>query len=91
MKERAELVKKVLKEYREMARTTAQVSKGATLKPRDRTKLAQKQLALERANAEYMQLQKELETIISRMQTRVQARVQTKLQTRKRAEKTATH
>ena len=89
VKERADLVKKVLKEYREMARATTKMSKGSTLKPRDRARLAQKQLALERANAEYMQLQKELDTLISRMQTRVPARVQPKLQTRKRAEKSA--
>ena len=83
IKERAELVKKVLKEYRETARATAKVAKGAAIKPRDRARLAQKQVALERANAEYIQLQKELANLNSRMQT--------KIPTRKRAEKTATH
>lgn len=88
VKERAELVKKVLKDYRELVRATAKVGKGTTIKPRDRARLAQKQLALERANAEYIELQKELERLVSRLQT---TRVQTKMQPRKRVAKSAPH
>lgn len=95
VKERAELVKKVLKDYRETVRATSRISKGTAIKPRDRARLAQKQVALERANAEYMKLQKELDSLVSRMQTRIQPKMQTKMQakmqTRKRAAKSATH
>lgn len=69
VKERAETVKKVLKEYRETVRATAPVAKG-TPKSRARARLAKKQSDLERANAEYMQLQKELDNIRSRIQAR---------------------
>ena len=69
VKERAETVKKVLKEYRETMRASAPVAKG-TPKPRARARLAKKQLDLERANAEYMQLQKELDNLRLRIQAR---------------------
>ena len=69
VKETAEIVKKVLKEYRESVRATGRISKGAP-KSRERARLAKKQLDLERANAEYMQLQKELELLRSRIQAR---------------------
>jgi hypothetical protein len=69
VKERAETVKKVLKEYRETMRATTPVAKG-TPKSRARARLAKKQLDLERANAEYMQLQKELDNIRLRIQAR---------------------
>lgn len=69
VKERAETVKQVLKEYRETARATTPVTRG-TPKSRTRARLAKKQLDLERANAEYMQLQKELDSIRSRIQAR---------------------
>jgi hypothetical protein len=69
VKERAETVKKVLKEYRETMRAAAPVEKG-TPKSRARARLAKKQSDLERANAEYMQLQKELENLRLRMQAR---------------------
>jgi uncharacterized membrane-anchored protein YhcB (DUF1043 family) len=69
VKETAEIVKKVLKEYRESVRATSRISKG-TPKSRERARLAKKQLDLERANAEYIQLQKELETLRSRLQAR---------------------
>ncbi|MBI3652890.1 MAG: hypothetical protein HY231_17840 [Acidobacteria bacterium] len=69
VKETAETVKKVLREYRESVRAAARISKG-TPKSRDRARLAKKQSDLERANAEYMQLQKELESLRSRIQAR---------------------
>ncbi len=69
VKERAEVVKKVLKDYREAARAVAITNKG-TAKSRDRLRLTQKQLALEQANAEYMRLQKELDTLLSRIHSK---------------------
>ena len=69
VKERAETVKKVLKEYRETIRATPSTEKG-TPTSRARARLAKKQSDLERANAEYMQLQKELDNIRLRIQTR---------------------
>ncbi len=67
VKERAETVKKALKEYREIVRTNTATRLG-NLRPRDRARLHRKRLDVERANAEYMQLQKELETLRSRLQ-----------------------
>ena len=65
VRERAEMVKKALKEYRETVRKSAETTKRNT---RSRTNLMQKQLDLERANAEYIELRKELDAILSRMQ-----------------------
>ena len=67
--ERAEIVKRVLRDYRETARASAAAAKGAT-RPRDRDRLNRKRTIVERANAEYIQLQKELETLRSRMLAR---------------------
>ena len=67
--ERAEVVKKVLRDYRETARASAASAKGST-RPRDRARLNRKRRIVERANAEYIQLQKELDTLRSRMQPR---------------------
>ncbi len=67
VKERAETVKKALKEYREIVRGNPATRLG-NLRPRDRARLARKRLDVERANAEYMQLQKELETLRARLQ-----------------------
>ena len=69
IKERAEAVKHVLKEYRETQRASTAPLKGTT-RTRERAQLIKKRLDLERANAEYMQLQKELDLIRSRMQLR---------------------
>ncbi|MEW6130543.1 MAG: hypothetical protein AB1757_26145 [Acidobacteriota bacterium] len=69
VKERAEVVKKVLKDYREAARAASVTAKGSG-KSRDRVRLTKKQLALEQANAEYMRLQKELDALLSRIQAR---------------------
>jgi uncharacterized membrane-anchored protein YhcB (DUF1043 family) len=67
--DRAEVVKRVLREYRETQRANATPRKGA---PRtgDRARLLKKRLDVERANAEYIQLQKELDMIRSRLQAR---------------------
>jgi len=65
VRERAEIVKRALKEYRETLRKNAETSKQNT---RSRTTIQQKQLDLERANAEYIELQKELDALLSRMQ-----------------------
>ena len=59
--ERAEAVKKLLKEYRETVRTTAS-------RLGDRDSLNKKRLDVERANAEYMKLQKELDRLRSELQ-----------------------
>ena len=67
IKERAEVVKRVLREYRETQRATAAAPRAA---PRERQRLLKKRLDVERANAEYIQLQKELDSIRSRMQAR---------------------
>ena len=67
--ERAEIVKSVLRDYRETARATAAGAKGST-RPRDRASLNRKRVIVERANAEYIQLQKELDTLRSRLQAR---------------------
>jgi hypothetical protein len=69
VKERAEVVKKVLREYREVARAsgTVYVKKRHS---QAETQLLRKRRAVERANAEYMQVQKELDLLRSRMQAR---------------------
>ncbi|HXG91586.1 MAG TPA: hypothetical protein VNN73_04360 [Blastocatellia bacterium] len=67
VRERAEIVKRVLKEYRETERASASKAKG-TLHTRDRERLNRKRLDVERANAEYMQLQKELDRVRHRLQ-----------------------
>jgi len=69
IKERAEVVKRVLREYRETQRASSATPKG-TPRTRERARLMKKRLDVERANAEYMQLQKELDLIRSRMQVR---------------------
>lgn len=65
---RAEKVKRVLKEYRETQRASTAAAKGAA-RTRDRERLDKKRLAVERANAEYIQLQKELDRLRGRLQT----------------------
>ncbi|MEW6210090.1 MAG: hypothetical protein AB1631_17115 [Acidobacteriota bacterium] len=65
VKERAELVKKALKEYREIMRAASRVKEG-----RQNARLNKKRLHVERANAEYIQLQKELEQLRMRLQAR---------------------
>jgi hypothetical protein len=69
VKERAEVVKQVLREYRESMRTTGGAAKG---NPRqsDRARLLKKRRDVERANTEYMQLQKELDLLRTQMQMR---------------------
>ena len=64
---RAEKVKRVLKEYRETQRASAATAKGQ-VRTRDRDRLNKKRVALERANAEYIQLQKELDQLRTRLQ-----------------------
>ena len=61
--ERAEIVKSVLRDYRETVRASA-------ARPGGRARLNRKRVIVERANAEYIQLQKELETLRSRMHAR---------------------
>ena len=65
----APIVKKVLRDYRETVRATSVAPKGST-RPRDRARINRKRLIVERANAEYMQLQKELDKLRSRIQAR---------------------
>ena len=69
VKERAEIVKRVLKDYREAVRATGAAPKGAP-RPRDRKYLLKKRLDVERANAEYIQLQKELDRLRAQMHPR---------------------
>jgi hypothetical protein len=66
VKERAELVKKALKEYREIMRAASRVKEGR----QSNARLNKKRLHVERANAEYIQLQKELEQLRMRLQAR---------------------
>ena len=66
VRERAEVVKKVLRDYRETVRATSSEQKGSA-RPRDRARINRKRLIVERANAEYMQLQKELDKLRSRI------------------------
>lgn len=63
IRERAEVVKQVLREYRETQRAA-----GAPTIQRERAKLLKKKRDIERANAEYIQLQKELDRLRTRMQ-----------------------
>lgn len=63
IRERAEVVKQVLREYRETQRAV-----GTRAVQRERAKLLKKKLDIERANAEYIQLQKELDQLRTRMQ-----------------------
>ena len=70
VKQRAETVKKVLREYRETLRASSSTAKGASPRVRDKARVLKKRLDVERANAEYMQLQKELDHLRSRMQAR---------------------
>jgi 5-formyltetrahydrofolate cyclo-ligase len=69
IKERAEVVKRALREYRETQRASAATPKG-TSRNRDRARLLKKRLDVERENAEYIQLQKELDLIRVRLQAR---------------------
>lgn len=64
---RAEKVKRVLKEYRETQRASTSAAKGS-VRTHDRQQLDKKRLAVERANAEYIQLQKELDRLRVRLQ-----------------------
>jgi hypothetical protein len=68
VRERAEVVKRVLKEYRETQRTSAARARGA-VRTHERALLNKKKHDLERANAEYIQLQKELDQLRHRLQT----------------------
>jgi prefoldin subunit 5 len=68
VKEYAENVKRVLREYRETQRASARVEQAPP--SRIRARLLRKRRDVERANAEYMALQKELDMIRSRMQAR---------------------
>jgi uncharacterized membrane-anchored protein YhcB (DUF1043 family) len=63
IRERAEVVKQMLREYRETQRAAA--TKGVQ---RQRARLLKKKLDVERANAEYIQLQKELDQLRTRIQ-----------------------
>jgi hypothetical protein len=54
----------VLREYRETQRAA-----GTRAVQRERAKLRKKKLDIERANAEYIQLQKELDQLRVRIQT----------------------
>lgn len=60
--ERAEFVKKLLKEYRETARDSA-VRAGGASRLGKRARLHKKRLDVERANEEYIKLQKELDRL----------------------------
>ena len=68
VKEYAENVKRVLREYRETQRASARLDQAPPA--RVRARLLRKRRDVERANAEYMALQKELDSIRSRMQAR---------------------
>ena len=65
IEERAGEVKRELREYREAVRAGAARSQARILK---------KRRDVERANAEYMELQKELDQLLSRMESRKQVR-----------------
>ncbi|MCI0487217.1 MAG: hypothetical protein L0229_11525 [Blastocatellia bacterium] len=65
IEERAEEVKRVLRDYREAVRAGAVKSTARILK---------KRRDVERANAEYMELQKELDLLLRRMESRKQGR-----------------
>lgn len=70
IKDRAEVVKRVLREYRETQRASSTATPKGAPRTRDRARLLKKRLDVERANAEYIQLQKELDLIRSRLQAR---------------------
>jgi hypothetical protein len=67
VKESAETVKNVLRDYRDTVRASSSKTKGSP-RSRDRARLDKKRVIVERANAQYMRLQKELDRIRSRMQ-----------------------
>lgn len=67
VRERAEAVKQVLREYRETMRASSTAAKG---RPTGRARLNRKRQDVERANAEYMQLQKELDRLRDQSQAR---------------------
>ena len=69
----AGFVKRVLKEYREVMRAGEAVS-TEKLRAAERKRILRKRLDVERANAEYLELQKELDLILSRMKSREQNR-----------------
>ena len=68
VKDCAEMVKQILREYRETQRASAQREQSPPA--RLRARLQRKRRDVERANAEYMALQKELDLIRSRLQAR---------------------
>ena len=68
VKDCAEMVKQVLREYRETQRASARLDQSPPA--RLRARLLRKRRDVERANAEYMALQKELDLIRSRLQAR---------------------
>ncbi|HYP29890.1 MAG TPA: hypothetical protein VE262_24485 [Blastocatellia bacterium] len=74
VKEREETVKRVLKDYRESVRANAATLKGVP-RTSDRERLKKKRMDVERANAEYMRLQKELENLRAQLQTRKENRI----------------
>lgn len=74
VKERADKVKRVLKEYRESVRANAATLKGVP-RTSDRERLKKKRLDVERANAEYMQLQKELDALRAQLQSRKENKI----------------
>jgi predicted nucleic acid-binding Zn-ribbon protein len=65
IRERAEVVKHALREFRETQRAAG--SRGLQ-RTRERARLLKKKLDVEKANSEYIQLQKELDQLRSRMQ-----------------------
>jgi hypothetical protein len=68
VKEYAETVKRVLSEYRETQRASTRLDPSPPA--RARARLLRKRRDVERANAQYMALQKELDSIRNRMQVR---------------------
>jgi len=68
VKEYAEIVKRVLREYRETQRASTRLDQAPPA--RVRARLLRKRRDVERANAEYMALQKELDLIRHRLQAR---------------------
>ena len=68
VRERAELVKKMLREYRESTRPAS--SRGRVILSGQTKGLDKKKREVERANAEYIQLRKELDMIRSKLHER---------------------
>ena len=66
VKECAEVVKRILREYRETQRASARIDQSPAT--RARARLLRKRRDVERANAQYMALQKELDLIRNRIQ-----------------------